>query len=117
MTRIDQLASPNPQKTYPRIKNLLKTKLTTMSTGTMAYDLVSEATYQVSARDGIANRAFTPHGIDWFLHDPEDFVVEDVTEDQLRNFLLQNNIDGSKNQENIKIRKVCKNNDCNIFFE
>jgi hypothetical protein len=75
MTRIDHLAAPNPQKIYPRIKNLLKTKLASISTGTLAYDLMSEVTYQVSARDGIANRAFTPHGIDWFLHDPEDFVV------------------------------------------
>jgi hypothetical protein len=80
MVRIDTLASSNPQKIYPRIKNLLKTKLARMKIGKMRYDIMSEITYQVSVRDGIVNRTFTPYGTDRFLHDPENFIVKDVTE-------------------------------------
>jgi hypothetical protein len=51
MTKIDQLAASNPKVHYPRFKNLLKSKLATMATGDLAYDLVSEVTYQVSVRE------------------------------------------------------------------
>ena len=35
--------------------------------------------HEIAVRDALANRSWTPYGIDRFLYDPELFTVEDVT--------------------------------------
>jgi len=53
---------------------------------TKKYWLYDTLAYHASREDGLENRTREPHGIDWFLHDPELFTVEDVTEEYKTNF-------------------------------